>query len=138
MKKIISLILICCMVMPMICASAADMPEAQPTIEEILNSYHQKAFEAQAAETRSGASTWSSRSGKTLEEETVDELTAAGYEAYNVTSENYEALEEALQTDFASMGIDPEGSYIIVISGEEPAAPGNNQSLKKGTYCCMQ
>ena len=106
MKKIISLILICCMVMPMICASAADMPEAQPTIEEILNSYHEKAFAAQTAGD-AGASTWSSRSGKTLEEETVDELTAAGYEAYNVTGENYEALEEALQTDFASMGIDP-------------------------------
>ena len=132
MKKIISLILICCMAMPMICASAADMPEAQPTIEEILNSYHQKAFEAQTAEERGGASTWSSRSGKTLEEETVDELTAAGYEAYNVTSENYEELEEALQTDFADMGLDHESSYIIVISGEEPNGQSNSNGRSFG------
>lgn len=31
-----------------------------------------------------------------LEQETVDTLTAAGYEAYNVTGENYTALETEL------------------------------------------
>ena len=106
-EKITALALIFAMLLPVSSALAADEQKVTPTIEEILNSYHEKAFEAQTAEERGGASTWSSRSGKTLEEETVDELTAAGYEAYNVTSENYEALEEALQTDFASMGIDP-------------------------------
>ena len=124
MKKIISLILICCMVMPMICASAADMPEAQPTIEEILNSYHEKAFAAQTAGD-AGASTWSSRSGKTLEEETVDELTAAGYEAYYVTRENYYALEESLHDDFAAKGMNPEGRYIFIVHQGDEASPAN-------------
>ena len=106
-------------------------PKHNRLSKKILNSYHEKAFAAQTAGD-AGASTWSSRSGKTLEEETVDELTAAGYEAYNVTSENYEALEEALQTDFADMGLNPEGSYIIVISGEDPAAPTNPNSRAVG------
>lgn len=96
---------------------------ATPTVEEILNEYHRKAFEAQAQGKTDTASTWSRRSGtaKTLEQETVDTLTAAGYEAYNVTADNYNALEAELQTDFAGMGLDPDGSYIVVISGEDPA-----------------
>lgn len=49
----------------------------------------------------------------------MDTLNAAGYEAYNVTSDNYDALEGELQTDFKDMGLDPNGSYIIVISGED-------------------
>lgn len=93
-------------------------------MDEILNEYHQKAFEAEAAGETSGA-TYSPRSGfpeKTLEQETVDNLNDAGYEAYNVTAENYEALETQLKTDFADMGLDPDGSYIIAISGEESAS----------------
>ena len=67
------------------------------------------------------ASTWSHRGyAKTLEQETVDALTAAGYEAYNVTSDNYDSLEADLNTDFAGMGLDPADSYVIVISGEAP------------------
>lgn len=56
----------------------------------------------------------------------MEELTAAGYEAYNVTGENYSALEEALRTDFGDMGLDPNGSYIIVISGEDPVGTNNS------------
>ena len=91
-------------------------------MEEILSEYHQKAFEAEAAQQTGGVAAYSRGAGsseKTLEEETVDTLNAAGYEAYNVTSENYEALEAQLQTDFADMGLDSDSSYIIVISGEE-------------------
>lgn len=55
---------------------------------------------------------------QTLEQETVNELVQAGYEAYNITSSNYSEIEDALQTDLASMGIDPDGSYIVVVSGE--------------------
>lgn len=85
MKKLISAILICCMMLPMILASAVEEVTAPPTIEEILNSYHNKAFEAQAAAENGSLSTYArGGSSQTLEQETVDALTDAGYEAYAV------------------------------------------------------
>lgn len=71
-----------------------------PTIEEILNDYHSKAFEAQTAQEEAGTySRSASGTVKTLEQETVEQLTAAGYEAYNVTGDNFDSLEDSLQTD---------------------------------------
>ena len=130
-KKAITFLLIFAMLVPFTAAAAVDEPSATPTVEEILSEYHRKAFEAQTQGDSDSASTWSRRSndGKTLEQETVDTLTEAGYEAYNVTADNYDTLEAELKTDFANLGLDPEGSYIIVIHGEEetPANPdGNN------------
>ena len=129
-RKMIALFLIFAMLVPLSSAVAADEMSATPTVEEILNEYHRKAFEAQIQGDTETASTWSRRSGntKTLEQETVDTLTEAGYEAYNVTADNYETLQAELKTDFATMGLDPEGSYIMVISGEEAeeTAPENS------------
>ena len=122
-KKIIALTLIFAMLVPFTAAAAADEPSESRSMEEILNEYHRRAFEARTQSDTETASTWSRRGGQTLEEETVDALTNAGYEAYNVTSGNYDTLEAELKTDFAAMGLDPEGSYIIVISGEDPTAP---------------
>lgn len=116
------------MLVPLSSAVAADEPISQPTIEEILNGYHEKAFAAQTAEENGGASTYArggTRNSQTLEHETVAELTAAGYEAYNVTGDNYEALEETLHTDFAEMGLDPNSSYVVVVSGNLPSEPQN-------------
>lgn len=121
-RKLTAMILVFAMLASLFPAVAADTMSATPTVEEILSEYHRKAFEAQIQGDTETASTWSRRSGnaKTLEQETVDTLTEAGYEAYNVTAYNYETLGEELQTDFADMGLDPEGSYIIVIDGEDP------------------
>ena len=119
-KKLIALILSCVMLVSASPAVAAEDTSVKPTIEEILNDYHQKAFDAQSAEDAGHATTYSNRSGgKTLEQETVDTLNAAGYEAYNVTASNYYALEAELNTDFASIGLNPNSSYVIVISGED-------------------
>ena len=124
-KKMIALFVIFAMLVPFSSAVAADDPTSQLTIEEILNGYHEKAFAAQTAEENGGAATYA-RSGsgesQTLEQETVAELTAAGYEAYNVTDDNYEALEETLHTDFSEMGLDPNSSYVVVISGQDSTA----------------
>ena len=132
LKKIVSMLIVFAMLVPVSSAVAADNSDVQPTIEEILNSYHEKAFAA-SAEGGSEVSAYARRSGseKTLEQETVDELTAAGYEAYNVTAENYDLLEVFLQTDFASIGLNPEGSYIIVINGEKEyfSAGSNSRAL---------
>ena len=135
-KKAITFLLIFAMLVPFTAAAAADEPSATPTVEEILSEYHRKAFEAQTQGDSDSASTWSRRSndGKTLEQETVDTLTEAGYEAYNVTADNYDTLEAELKTDFAAMGLDPEGSYIVVIHGEENIP--NNQDNENGIAPC--
>jgi len=127
-RKMIALLTVFAMLVPLSSAVAAEESASQPTIEEILNSYHEKAFAAKTAEESGGASTYArsgSGSSQTLEQETVAELTAAGYEAYNVTGDNYETLEETLHTDFAEMGLDPNCSYIIVFSGEESGNDSN-------------
>lgn len=128
LKKVISLMIVILMLVPFSSAVAADLPSAQPTIEEILNGYHQKAFEAQS--TQEAASAWSRRStgsSKTLEQETVDQLTEAGYEAYNITAENYDTLETTLQTDFNELGMQLDESYIVVVSGEDDATVNSSR-----------
>lgn len=128
MKKVIAMILVFAMLVPLSSAVAADEMSAKPTVEEILDEYHRKAFEREMQGDTETASTWSRRGGsaKTLEEETVETLTNAGYEAYNVTAENYDTLEAQLYTDFSQMGLDPNGSYIVVISGEDGETSGNS------------
>lgn len=128
-SKLTAIILVFAMLVSLSPAVAADEMSATPTVEEILNEYHQKAFEAQVQGDADVASTWSRRGGaaQTLEQETVDALTEAGYEAYNVTAENYDELETELKTDFASIGLDHDSSYIVVISegtAEEQASAG--------------
>lgn len=118
------------MLVPFVPAAAAEETAARPTVEEILGQYHQAAFEAEMNGEESAA--YSPRSGSnepTLEQQTLETLNEAGYEAYNVTADNYDTLEEQLQTDFADMGLDPEGSYIIVIHGEEEQAQNGNARL---------
>ena len=119
-KKIIALCLIFAMLVPLTPAVAADNTVPKPTVDEILNEYHQKAFEIDIA--NASASQNSVRSVQTkdaLIQETVNTLNAAGYAAYHVTSDNYSTLETQMRTDFTDMGLDPNGSYIIVISGED-------------------
>jgi hypothetical protein len=129
-KKVIALILSCVMLVSASPVVTAEDTPVKPTVEEILNEYHQKAFEAQAAEATDKTTTYSNRSGsKTLEQETVDTLNAAGYEAYNVTAANYSTLEAQLKTDFVSMGLDPNGSYIVVISGEDSDDSNNTRAF---------
>ena len=133
MKKLIAILLSCIMLVSFSPAVAAeDAPaEPKPTVEEILNDFHQKAFAAESANERGAAATYSRSSNSdndNLVQETVDTLNAAGYEAYNVTASNYETLETELKTDFASMGLDPSGSYIVVISGEDDSNSANPNS----------
>lgn len=136
MKKMIAMILILAMLVPLSSAVTADEMSATPTVEEILNEYHRRAFELETQGDDETASTWSARggSGKTLEQETVDELTAAGYEAYNVTADNYDALEAQLHTDFGELGVDPNGSYIVIIGGVEHDSSGNTNSRARPNY----
>lgn len=125
MKKAICLLLVCAMLLPISPAVAADDSSAKPTVEEILSGYHQKSFD-KSREEHTGTSTYARTTGegKNLEQETVEELRAAGYEAYLINANSYTDVQNALNTDLTAMGISPDaGDFIIVISGEdEPAA----------------
>ena len=123
-KRILSMILcitlVCLIAMPVTADETKETKQTQETarsMEEILNDYHARS----AALTTAGAnSRAASTDAKTqLKQETIAELNAAGYSAYDVNPVSYNDLEETLQTDFSQMGLDPNGSYIIVISGEE-------------------
>ena len=132
MKKLIALFLIFSMLVPLTPAVAADKAETRPTVDDILSEYQQKAFEIDMANMAS-SSTYSMRSVQSKDEliqETVNTLNSAGYEAYHVTSNNYDSLEAQMRTDFADMGLDPDGSYIIVISGEDPDDASSNSRAK--------
>lgn len=125
------MILIFCLTVCLLPSTAVESTAATPSIEEILNNYHSNAHESRIAEAQGTISMYSRRTpnvSKTLEQETVDTLNKAGCEAYNVTSENYEELGESLQTDFSAMGLDPNGSYIVAISGEEQSDSGPSAS----------
>ena len=108
------------MTIPVFAAQDVTEPTETNTVEDILNKYHERAFRQEIAE-ETGSASGQSRSGgapsKTLEEETVEELLAEGYEAYHVTADNYDTLEETLQTNFPALGLDANGSYIVVIGG---------------------
>ena len=130
-KKMIALITACIMLVTFSPVVAADNVSAPPTIEEILSDFHQKAFEAQMTAEADAPSTYSRGSSvgsKTLEQETVDTLNAAGYTAYNVTGDNYDSLESTLKTDFSAMGLSKNSSYIVVISGEDSSNSNNPNS----------
>ena len=130
-KKVIASLLSCVMLISISPAVAAEDAPVKPSIEEILNDFHQKAFAAEAATERGASTTYSCNSSSdnnALVQETVDALNDAGYEAYNVTASNYEILESDLKTDFTRMGLDPNGSYIVVISGEDGSNTTNINS----------
>lgn len=54
-------------------------------------------------------------------EEVAGQLNELGNEAYAVNGDNYDELEEWLETDLSELGITRDGNYIVSISGEQPA-----------------
>jgi len=54
-----------------------------------------------------------------IHEKTICELEKAGYEAYYVNENTFDAVQTELSTDLEDLGLDPTYSYIIVV-GEEP------------------
>lgn len=138
-RKLISItlcaVMLLCMGVPAFAVTNNNEPTETRTVEDILSEYHEKCFAeriAQETDTPMIYSRQATNNGKSFEEETVEELTAAGYEAYNVTGSNYDALEEALNTDFADMGLNRDGSYIIVISGEDTPNGSTNPNSRGG------
>lgn len=140
-KKLISILTAFALIIAFCPAVMVDATPATPTIESILDEYHEKALAAQGAGD-SAAVAYSRRSGDaqlTLEQETVNKLTAAGYEAYNVTGDNYDVVEETLDTDLTSLGITDNGSHIVVVNGDsangyQPGFPYFGYTYEGVTY----
>ena len=125
-KKIISFILVLCLLMVSIpAASAGSESTPSRTVEEILDEYHSRVIADLSSENSAAGNSRSiNNSVASLTQETVNTLNATGYEAYHVTPTNYRTLENQLYTDFEGMGLNLDGSYIIVIHGD--ASNANN------------
>ena len=130
-KKMIALVLCCIMVLPLcspVFAVPADNDQGQydsRSMEEILSDYHTK---SRQIENQSNAGTYSrsNQTSDTVRQDAVSELKAAGYEAYDVNPDTYASVEAELNTDLSDIGLDPESSYIVVISGENSNANPNS------------
>ena len=122
-KKMIALVLCCIMVLPLcspVFAVPADNDQGQydsRSMEEILSDYHTKSRQIEN-QSNAGAYSRSAQTSDTVRQDAVSELKAAGYEAYDVNPDTYAGVEAELNTDLSDIGLDPESSYIVVISGE--------------------
>ena len=64
----------------------------------------------------------------------VQELNQLGYEAYVVDADSYNDVERALSTDLESLGVTKEGSYIIVVHGEEDSNATSPRSTTGASF----
>ena len=132
----LTLVLLITIAVPAFAATNDTESTEKRTVEDILGEYNQKRLTIEIAKETGNSTAYSNRgksSDKTLEEETVDELRTAGYEAYNVTSSNYDSLEQRLNTNFEALGLNPNGSHIIVISSEEAQSDRTNPNARDGS-----
>lgn len=113
-KRFISISIATIMVVMTIFPALALSTEetTQPSIEDVLNEYHERTFAAQQESRIEGQRT------DTLKHETIAKLNEAGYEAYDVNPDTFYSVENRLKTDLNQLGLDPSSSYIIVVSGE--------------------
>ncbi len=123
LKKIICLLLTAVLALLVFAPSAVSAASAkqstqEKSIESILYDFHTKSQLAQNSKNTTYSIT--ENNGDKIRQETVETLQDAGYEAYNVTKDNFEQVEEILATDLHAIGLDENSSYIIVLSGEHP------------------
>lgn len=115
-SRIISLFISLALIISMVpSALASEIPSR--SAEEILAEFHHKSFtlsQLQASDSSSIA-THTSESLDSIRHETVAMLVDNGYEAYEVTSSTYDTVEEHLNTDLLSMGIQKDSSYIVIV-----------------------
>ena len=88
------------------------------SVDDILSDYHERLLMSQI-NADSTAHSRSVDSPDQIKAQTMKELSDAGYEAYDVNATTFTQVEAALMTDLESMGLDSNGSYIIVVCGNE-------------------
>ncbi len=134
-KRIVSLVLVFVMMFAFSANAVAAEVNTVKSVDEILAEYREKCREL---ETDNGVA-WTASASTTradLRAEVLNELAAAGYEAYSVNATNRTSVEAALKTDFDEIGLEPSGTYLVVVSGENgntrTTAPGNSFSYTYG------
>ncbi len=101
------------------------------TVDEILRDYHSQLFLAEINKDQdSGKRLLTTH--KEIKSQTLKRLTDAGYEAYDVNKDTFTAVENTLNTDLKSMGLNPNYSYIIVVSGSADDSNINNTNTRYG------
>lgn len=117
LKKLVASGLLLAMVstsIPFTSVSAIDAP-VNMSKEAIMNEYRQDIAEAYAL-----SATPAQVDVETYMKQAVQELNAAGYESYYVSSETYDEIETELKTDLSDMQLSPEHSYIITLGDDTP------------------
>lgn len=124
MKKFVCVFLILAMLfstMPLAwAAKATEEKEEILSVDEILDKYQDASMQhKQENILRSDVAKTTNQSQ--LKQQTINELKSYGYSAYDVNPETYASVEKELRTDFSTIDLDPSGSYLVVVSGEDPA-----------------
>ncbi len=102
-----------------------NVKPSRRSVEEILAEGRAKMVEVEKEESnacmvQSESSTSEVNSKKrSIKTATINELKNEGYEAYDVNPSSYDAVQTELKTNLEDIGLTPDGSYIIVVSGEE-------------------
>lgn len=138
-RKFVCCITAICIVMlscvPALAAASESKESApHPDIQRIFDDFHTRCMEIESeSSTKSRATTDTERLYSLAKSEAIAQLEDAGYWAYDINSNTYDSIEDTLSTDLSQMGLDPNGSYIIVIAGEEPSINASSSSPQSRT-----
>ncbi len=102
------------------------------SVQEILSDFNFKSLKLAMSQSNVQSTFQSSGISENLvsiRHETVSKLSDLGYSVYEVTSNTYDIVEEALNTDLSSLGLKKGASYIVVVGGSETDGP----QVKQGT-----
>jgi hypothetical protein len=137
LKKLISLcvsLAIFLSVFP-ISASAATTS----SVDEILSNFHIEVHEAlrNQKNTRTASGNTSSDL-EAIRHETVEKLQKLGYEAYEVTGSNYDAVGDTLNTDFTTLGLSKGCSYIVVVGNDASNSQQTRSTIGNTFYYTYQ
>lgn len=133
-SRFISIFLIFAMVMSLTLPVSASLNTSpSKSIDEVLSEFNLKCYELTEEKDQEyntfDSNTSNSDDVSRLRHETVNELLDLGYNAYEVTSSTYDTVEENLNTDLSSLGVQKDYSYIIVVGGTD-----GNTSSSRGAY----
>ena len=138
MKKIISLLLTLCMLSGLTMSTFAKeevvqkevVQKEESVVQEILEEYHEKLHLA----TNGNSKARDVEKESSLKYETIEKLTQEGYVAYDVNKDTFKKTEEMLNTNFETLNLKEEYSYILILDGGlSQTEAGNSSRSSAGT-----
>lgn len=101
------------------------------SVQEILSDFNIKNLKLAMSQSNAPTTFQSSSASENLasiRHETVNKLSDLGYSVYEVTSNTYDNVEKALNTDLSSLGLQKGASYIVVVGGDKTDGSQARQS----------